>query len=190
MSQLPEHLRDTVKLDQETIDALTASLDPLLPNGETPTDGQINDIMAFLFSMTSPSADLMLDITPDEVLSGLEVDRLPPSQIGVLYDPATGNLELIGEAGIMVDSLFLRINDGEAGDPAGFSFAVGSAPWSGDEEIVLSDEGDAQSFLDYRSSPIFLFQAGDELQSLLPAGLSTGDVAKHLTAAYRKLGLA
>lgn len=190
VSQLPDHLRDTVKLDQETIKALTATLDPKLPIGDSLTQDQLNDMMAFLFSLTSPSTDLMLEIPPSEVLSGLEVDLLPPSQIGVVYDPGSGALQLVGEADLSLDALFLRIHEDETGQAAGFAFTKGMAPWSGDEDIILSDLADAQAFLDYRASPAFLFGAGDQLTALLPPGLSPGEVTDHLTAAYRIHGYA
>ena len=184
VSQLAEHLQGTIRFDQATVDALTAALDPKLPT-EALTDDQVNDLMAFLFSLTSPSADLMLDITPDEVLSGIEVDHMRSSQIAVTYDPGSGDLQLVGEEGISLDALFLRISDDEFGTAASFSFTEGVAPWSSDEDIILSDELDAQSFLDYRTHPTFLFSAGDDLNAMLPSGLGSDDVAEHLTAAYR-----
>ena len=187
VSQLPEHLQPTVKLDQETIDALTTTLDPMLPIGEDLTDDQVNDLMAFLAALTTPSADLMLNITPDEVLSGLEVEVQPASEIDVLYDPATGGLSITGGDDILLDALFLRISDDEDG-AAEFEFNMDVAPWLIDAEVMLSNSPEAQSFLDYRTEPAFLFGTGDELQSLLPAGLDGDEISDHFTAVFRMQG--
>ena len=188
VSQLPEHLQSTVKLDQATIDALTSTLDPMLPIGEDLTDQQLNDLMAFLAALTSPSADLMLQVSPDSVLSGLEVEALPPGEIEVLYDPASGDLLLSGDGEAQLDALFFRIVNDGSGEEADFEFFTKVAPWSNDKDIILSDESDAQSFLDYRTDPLMLFVAGDGIDSLLPVDLTEGDISDHLTAAYRVHG--
>ncbi len=188
VSQLDELLQPTVRLDTETIDALTQSLDPLLPIGDEPTDQEVDDLMAFLFSLTSPSADRMLHLTPSSVLSGLEIDRLPSGEMKVMYNPQDGGLHLVGSEGAAWDALFLRISDDEAGATAKFEFQKGLAPWSGDRDIVLSDESDAQSFMDYRSVPLFFLKSGETLDSLLPAELSEDSLSRHLSAAYRMQG--
>jgi len=184
VDQLPEHLRELVHFDQATMEALSAHLDPKLPR-ESLTSDQVDDLMAFLFSLTSPTADLMLEITPVEVLSGLEVERLPASPIAFNYDQSNGTLQLAGEDSAELDAIFLRIDDAPDGDEADFTFVRSAAPWSGDERIVLSDELYAQSFIDYRSRPSFLFRVGDDFKGMLPVGLSVDDVQDHLTAAYR-----
>ena len=186
VSQLPAHLQSTLKLDDQTIEAITANIDSLLPTDETLSSDELNDLMAFLASLTSPTADLMLHVTPDEVLSGLEVETLPASELAILYDPADGSLSLTGNADLDLDALFLRIVDDE--DAAGFGFATGTAPWTSDEDIVLSDEIDAQSFLDFRADPEMMLAAGDEIASLLPSGLTEEEIASHMLAAYRVHG--
>lgn len=187
ISQLPDHLQSTVKLDQDTIDALMASIDPMLPTGEDLSNEELNDLMAFMAALTTPSADLMLNLTPDEVLSGLDVEEQPPSGIDVLYDPMTGNISFAGRDDVIMDSIFLRISDAEDGS-ADFEFTMDVAPWLVDPDIVLSNSPDAQSFLDYRTDPTFLFAAGDEIESLLPAGLRGDDISDHFSAVFRLQG--
>ncbi len=186
VNQLPEHLESTVKQEQALIDAMTSAIDPLLHNEELSTE-KLNDLMAFMGALTSPSADLMAHSTPDSVFSGLDVERLPDSEIEMLYDPASGDLVLSGNAELELDAIFFRIMD-DPGNVADFDFFTGVAPWADDLDIVLSDELDAQSFLDFRSDPKFLFAAGDTIESLLPAGLSEQAISDHLTAAYRVQG--
>ena len=128
VSQLPELLQPTVRLDAASIAALTQSLDPLLPIGEQLSAAEASDLMAFLFSLTSPSADRMLQQTPASVPSGLEVDRLPPSEIGVVYDLRDGQLRLVGTEDMPLDALFLRISADETGGPANFEFQTVAAP--------------------------------------------------------------
>ena len=94
---------------------------------------------------------------------------------------------LSGNAELELDAIFFRIMD-DSGNVADFDFFTGVAPWADDLDIVLSDELDAQSFLDFRSDPKFLFAAGDTIESLLPAGLSEQAISDHLTAAYRVQG--
>ena len=188
INQLPEHLHATLKLDDTMITTLLASLDSKLPTSESLTNDELDDLMAFLASLTSPSADLMLHVTPESVLSGLEVEALPPSEISVLYDPEVGSLIMSGNAELDLDALFLRIIDDNLGEESGFGFTKGAAPWAGDVDIVLSDEVDAQSFLDYRSDPQWMLSAGDEIHALLPTGLSEAEIGDHLIAAYRVHG--
>ena len=188
VTQLDEMLQATVRLDDETIAAVTENLDPLLPIGEELTDDQVDDLMAFLFSLTSPSVDRLSQLVPASVPSGLEVDELPPSEMQVTYNPEDGQLTLDGPDEWSLDALFLRINDDENGAMAEFEFNQGAADWADDLEIVLSDEADAQSFIDYRTEPLFLLANGDTLDSLLPAGLTDTSIDSHLTAAYRIQG--
>ncbi len=188
VSQLPAFLQATVRMDDATLAALTESIDPLLPAGEALTDDQLNDLLAFLFSLTSPSIDQLLGATPESVLSGLQVDTLPPSEIQVGYDPSDGKLYLLGSEGMAVDAFFLRIREDETLGEAGFEFFTGVAPWTSDEDIVLSDTADAQSYVDYRAEPTMVLHPGDSLAGLLPAGLSDVMVGSYLTAAYRLSG--
>ena len=187
VSQLPEHLQDSVRLDQATLDALKASLDPDLPIGEALDDEMVQDLMAFMASLTSPSADLMLQTIPDTVFSGLEVENLPASEIELLYNPDDGSLTFSGNESLELDGVFLRILEDD-GELAGFEFAAGRAPWAADRDIVLSDSADAQSFVDYRSDPAMMFVVGDQIRSLLPSGLTVDEIADHLSAVYRVHG--
>ena len=75
-TQLVDELQSTVKNDEDTINALTASLDPLLPGSGALTEQEIEDVLAFLFALTSPSIDTLTTLAPDEVPSGLPVDSL------------------------------------------------------------------------------------------------------------------
>ena len=185
---MEDHLQSTLQLDEAIVAEITANLDPMLPIGESLTQQELDDLMAFMFALTSPSADKMLEITPEEVLSGLEVETLPPSEIQVLYDPESGTLTLSGNDELSLDALFFRISDSEANGEAEFDFETDIAPWLSVEEIVLSNTLDAQSFMDYRSSPEFLYAAGDVIEALLPTGLSASEIDEHLTAVYRVHG--
>lgn len=183
VNSLPEHLQATLKLDPSTVDALTKQIDSMLPVNEPLTEEVLHDLMAFLGSLTSPSIDQLLHVTPDEVLSGLDVDQQPKGPLDLEYDPTLGSLALVGEEGLALDALFLRF----VGDDAP-EFALGAAPWSELEEIVLSDQLDAQSFLDFYGDPKMLLFAGDVISSLLPADISEVDLEEHLQAAYRVHG--
>lgn len=185
-SQLPEHLQSTMQVEEATLSALMASLDPLLPTGQSITDEEVNDLMAFLSSLTSPTVDLVARLTPESVLSGLEVETLPPSEMDVLYDPSDGSLRLAGPETLSLDALFFRILDSEAAE-AGFGFAQGMAPWAVEQAVVLSDTSDAQSYLDCRTNPL-LFSAGDAIEMLLPMGLTADQISEHLIATYRVHG--
>lgn len=183
--QLPEHLRASVKLDETTIEALTASIDPLLPTSQELTEETLYDLMAFMGALTSPSTDLMLHATPESVLSGLDVEISPVGPLEILYDPGDGSLILDSLEEHVIDALFLRIVDDEAGGAAAFEFATGVAPWSVDKDITLSDTIAAQSFLDFRGDPLTLFSTGDTIENLLIEGLMEDDISNHLLAAYR-----
>lgn len=184
-SQLPDHLRTSVKLDETTIEALTASIDPLLPTNEKLTEETLYDLMSFMGALTSPSADLILQTTPENVLSGLDVEISPAGPLEFLYDPGDGSLTLDILEEHVIDALFLRIVDDETGGDAAFEFATGVAPWSLDKDITLSDTIAAQSFLDFRSDPLTLFSTGDTIENLLIEGLMEDDISDHLLAAYR-----
>lgn len=186
-NQLPEHIQPTVKDGTDTLDAIMSTLDPMLPVDKNLSEEKLEDLMAFMASLTSPSADLMLNLTPNEVLSGLAVEQQPDSGMDVLYDPLTGGLSIAGRDDVVMDALFLRISD-DANGVAGFEFVAETAPWASDMDIMLSDSSEAQSFLDYRTDPTFLFSAGDEISGLLPVDLLAEEVASHLTAVFRAQG--
>ena len=102
----------------------------------------------------------------------------------MIYDPDNGGLQITGNKELSLDALFFRISDESSGSAPSIKFEEGMAPWADHPEIVLSDESDAQSFLEYRADPSFLVESGDIIESLLPVGLSS-DAVKHLSAAYR-----
>jgi hypothetical protein len=89
----------------------------------------------------------------------------------------------------MLDAVFLRISDDTSEAPADFEFLRNSAPWASHGDIVLSDEVDLQSFLEYRTTPLFQLRSGDKLNSMLPAGLTDELLANHFTAVYRIQGI-
>ena len=188
-SQLPEGLRGTVQLDDDVIASISKHLSSLLPSDQVLTDDNLQDLLAYLFSLTSPSIDELVHSTPKSVPSGLEVDRIASGDLQITYDPKDGQLILQGPEDLTVDALFLRISENEEGLVAGFEFNRDGAEWSEDLDIVLSNKTDSQSFIDYRTEPLFLLGAGDSLDSLLPAGLSKSAIDHHFTAAYRIHGL-
>lgn len=70
---LSPELRETCQMDEASIQALLETLDPLVLTPLELSDAQVDDLMAFLQSLTSPSAiDLSGDI-PASVPSGLPV---------------------------------------------------------------------------------------------------------------------
>jgi cytochrome c peroxidase len=73
VSQLTAELQGTVQDDAETIAALLAGLDPAVAEPRRLTDEQVEEVVAFLNSLTDPAAaDLSRDI-PSSVPSGLPV---------------------------------------------------------------------------------------------------------------------
>ena len=82
-----------------------------MPDNEELSDEQLNDLMAFLFSLTTPSADLMLNTTPSSVLSGLEVDRLPASEFAVTYDDNACNDDQREDDAVGMDQLPLHLQE-------------------------------------------------------------------------------
>lgn len=180
-SQLDDSVQGTVKLDDATIARITANLDELVVHGPTLSGEQIDDLSAFLFSLTSPSIDQLPGITPASVPSGLAVETLVDESIKLVYQIETGQLSIEGPEDTDISSLFLRLADGE------LQFSVGEAVWSEDQAIVLSDDALAQSFLEYRRDQPFLLHAGDSVGMLLPAQLIPQDLAA-LTAVYMNDG--
>lgn len=71
--QLAPELRETFQDDPATIEALLASLDPSVAEPLDLSDDEVNELLAFLESLTDPRAiDLRLDV-PERVPSGLPV---------------------------------------------------------------------------------------------------------------------
>ena len=70
---LPSELQETCQMDEASLQAILETLDPLMETPLELSDTQIDDLMAFLYALTSPSAmDLSADI-PASVPSGLPV---------------------------------------------------------------------------------------------------------------------
>lgn len=78
-SQLEPVLRDQVRNDPETQRAIGQTLSPQLPPATSLSDDDIDDLMAFLHSLTSPSVTSLNTLIPDEVPSGLPVEQCTPS---------------------------------------------------------------------------------------------------------------
>ncbi|MCA9213631.1 MAG: hypothetical protein KDB27_11225 [Planctomycetales bacterium] len=187
VDKLAEVLRSTVRLEASDIEQLLATLDGGLPTDMGVTDQDINDLMAFLFSLTSPTVDMLPALTPDSVPSGLPVDGLSESLFSVMYDAETGNLMVDGPEGIDLDGFFLRILANGDSEPE-FTFELGSAPWADETDIVLSDDMMAQSFIEYRSDASFLMSDGDLISAMLPAGMSAEALSDTLSVVYRMRG--
>jgi cytochrome c peroxidase len=77
VSQLSPELQPTVRNDPATTAAVLATLDPLVQKPLVLSDRDLDELMTFLGALTSPSLGLLPLVIPDEVPSGLPVDRLP-----------------------------------------------------------------------------------------------------------------
>jgi cytochrome c peroxidase len=72
-SQLPVVLQSTVKDDPTTISMILANLDPIVADTLELQAAEVTDIVAFLQSMTDPSAQDLSSLIPVSVPSGLPV---------------------------------------------------------------------------------------------------------------------
>ena len=72
--QIDRELRDTVKLTPRALEPFLATLDPLVATTQSLTDAQVDDLLAFLNALTSPSARDMAHLIPERVPSGLPVE--------------------------------------------------------------------------------------------------------------------
>jgi cytochrome c peroxidase len=189
VQQLDAALRPTVRMDAETITAIVSNIDALLPIGTQLSDQDMDDLMAFLFSLTSPSLDTLPSLVPDAVPSGLPVDHMRQGTVKILYDDRTGELRVDGPEGTELTSVMLRIGqDDDVERPDQLKFFTQAAAWSDETEIVLSDDEFAQSFLEYRKGSPFRLGDGDSLGSLLPPGLSRDSIEGFLAASYMLQG--
>lgn len=73
--RLPEALRDSLQNSPATNEQILASLDPLLADGSSLSSGEIQQIIAFLESLTDPAIRGLEALTPDVVPSGLPVTQ-------------------------------------------------------------------------------------------------------------------
>ncbi len=188
ISQLDPLIQGTVRLEPDLINALLATVDPELPTGIALTDQDVNDLAAFLFATTSPSLDRLLSLRPDRVPSGLPVDEMPPGEFSFVYDDVTGKMTVEGTSDSELTSIMLRILGDPEELPVELRFLKGSAAWSDEIDIVLSDDDLAQSFLDYRKGSPFYLASGDSLGALLPPGLSEDTIESYLSAVYMLRG--
>jgi cytochrome c peroxidase len=76
-SQLSPDLSSTVRNDPATTAAVLATLDPLVQKPLSLSEQDLEDLMEFLGALTSPTLESLPLEIPDQVPSGLPVDRLP-----------------------------------------------------------------------------------------------------------------
>jgi cytochrome c peroxidase len=72
---LPSRFRDLVLADDELLDSIEATADPMAKERIDLGATEISDLMQFLEALTDPEVVSMADLIPDSVPSGLPVDR-------------------------------------------------------------------------------------------------------------------
>ena len=72
-SQLPEPFQEVVHLDGALMWEMLSTLDPLIEKPVQLSDEEFNQLMAFLYAQTSPSAVDLSHLVPESVPSGLPV---------------------------------------------------------------------------------------------------------------------
>lgn len=75
-SQISDHLRVPERETPEELELVLSTLDPAFGEPIELTEEQLDDLMAFLGALESPSVEGLLDLVPDSVPSGLPVDSL------------------------------------------------------------------------------------------------------------------
>ena len=70
---LPAELRESIVTDPEILASITEWLDPIIAEMPDLSDEEIDDLLAFLDSLTSPTAQDWEQFIPDSVPSGLDV---------------------------------------------------------------------------------------------------------------------
>jgi cytochrome c peroxidase len=73
-SQLPPALSSTVRNDPATTAEVLATLDPLVQKSLALSEQDVEDLMAFLGALTSPTLESLPLVIPEQVPSGLPVD--------------------------------------------------------------------------------------------------------------------
>jgi cytochrome c peroxidase len=73
VTQLREDLRASYVSSSSTLDAMAASIDPLVRHSLTLSDSEVGDLVAFLKSLTDPAARSLSSAIPASVPSGLPV---------------------------------------------------------------------------------------------------------------------
>jgi cytochrome c peroxidase len=74
--QLPPALQNEVHLTPElAIEMMLAQVDPALGDGRALSAAELAALLAFLEALTDPAAADMADLVPEQVPSGLPVDR-------------------------------------------------------------------------------------------------------------------
>ena len=77
-TQIRPEFQRLVHHDPERLAVVEMTLSPILADGVDLTDQEIDDIVAFLKALTSPSARDLAHTRPDSVPSGLEIPNPPP----------------------------------------------------------------------------------------------------------------
>jgi len=74
-TQLRSELRDSFVNDELILEDMLSNLDPLVAEDPGISDADVADLMAFMTTLTDPAAGELQQTVPDEVPSGLVVDR-------------------------------------------------------------------------------------------------------------------
>lgn len=75
VNQLSSELRDTFVNDRDSMRDMRDGIDPILENPVNLSQGEFEDLMAFMRALTDPAARDLTHLVPDTVPSGLPVDR-------------------------------------------------------------------------------------------------------------------
>ena len=70
---LPFRVKQTLRMETDVVDDVLSTLDPLLAEPRNLTDGEFEQLMAFLHALTSPSAVDLSGLVPQSVPSGLPI---------------------------------------------------------------------------------------------------------------------
>jgi cytochrome c peroxidase len=73
VSQLAPALQTTVRRDPQTLAAILETLDPRVSQPVSLSEGEVNQLLAFLYALTAPSGAELLNVIPASVPSGLPV---------------------------------------------------------------------------------------------------------------------
>ncbi|WP_422081917.1 cytochrome-c peroxidase [Ulvibacterium sp.] len=76
VNQLSEELRTTYKGDSSVIERVLENLDPLVKNPINLTSQDVKDVLAFMESLTDPSANDLSGLIPKEVPSKLPIEEI------------------------------------------------------------------------------------------------------------------
>ena len=189
-NQLEEPLRDRVHLDPNTMARMQATLSNQGEVAEPLTPEEVQDLLAFLGSLTTTSIMELEDIIPDLVPSGLEVDRMPAvDELELTYDPRSGNVGLRGPEGSRFDGVQLKIGNSPDGQLPPFAFNSNGANWLGQSVFFSTDLADEQTFRSLLGVlGEFAIENNGSLGELLPAGLNVFELERHLSSRVSIVG--